>query len=291
MELKYLDLRLKIIDGLIKTDVNSKHCHSYLNKNSCHPPSVFKGLLTGVGTRLRMLCSDDDNLTKRIKEYAKYFSMAGWKYNTALNQLQKGAQQNREELIRRPRKQKPPKIAWVTTYDPRVPSKSKIIKDNLDILYSNVKNKDIFPKGLIISAEKKRKNLGQIFKPTVPKRHPYPDSDKKPGFFICKASRCDTCAHSSNLSYIRSPWDNRKWTIRRNFSCDTKFVIYLIRCKLHPKLWYIGSTKNLKLRWANHKSDCRLKKTNKCCVAKHVSEMQHPNSTNFDYLQIHVIDC
>ena len=289
-EVKYLDLKLKITNTKIETDVNSKHCHSYLNKNSCHPPSVFKGLLIGVGTRLRMLCSEDETLAERVKEYAKYFCMAGWKYNFALKELQKGATQNRLDLIKRPRKQKPKKIAWVTTYDPRLPSKSKIIRDNLSILYSNEKNKDIFPTGIIISAEKKRKNLGQLFKPTIPTRKSKPIIQDLPGFYICKASKCDTCLHSSDLFEIKSPWDNRKWVIRKHLNCLSKFVIYLIRCTLHPNLWYVGSTKSLKLRWANHKSDCRLKKVNKCCVAKHVTEIQHPVSANFDYLKIHVID-
>eukprot|EP00745_Piridium_sociabile_P017617 TRINITY_DN263_c0_g1_i8.p1 TRINITY_DN263_c0_g1~~TRINITY_DN263_c0_g1_i8.p1 ORF type:complete len:903 (+),score=84.50 TRINITY_DN263_c0_g1_i8:125-2833(+) len=289
-EAKYLDLNLKITDGKIVTDVNSKHCHSYLNKNSCHPPSVFKGLLIGVGTRLRMLCSEDDILADRLQEYAKHFYMAGWKYQTALKELQKGASQNRKQLIRRQRNQKPKKIAWVTTYDPRVPSKTNIIKENLQILYSNEKNKDIFPIGLIISAEKKRKNLGQIFKPTVPKRFPKPVSHKKPGYFTCKTSRCDTCAHSSDLFEIRSPWDSRKWSIRKHLTCVSKFVIYIIKCKLHPDLWYVGSAKNLKLRWANHKSDCRLNKINKCTVAKHIFDIQHPVSKNLEYLEIHAID-
>ena len=289
-EAKYLDLHLKIMDGKIITDVNSKHCHSYLNKNSCHPPSVFKGLLIGVGTRLRMLCSEDDQLVDRLKEYAKYFSMAGWKYQTALKELQKGASQNRQTLIRKQRNQKPKKIAWVTTYDPRVPSKTSIIKNNLQILYSNVKNRDIFPIDMIISADKKRKNLGQIFKPTVPKRFPKPASSEKSGFFTCNASRCDTCAHSNNLFQIKSPWDGRKWYIRKHLTCSSEFVIYIIRCKIHPYAWYVGSAKNMKLRWANHKSDCRLNKITKCNVAKHVSDIQHPVNNNLDFLEIHAID-
>ena len=49
-EAEYLDVKIKIKeDGNITTDVFSKNCHSYLPPQSCHPPSVFKGLAIGIG--------------------------------------------------------------------------------------------------------------------------------------------------------------------------------------------------------------------------------------------------
>ena len=60
---------------------------------------------------------------------------------------------------------------WVSTYDPRVPSKTAIIKKNLHLLHASVVNKEIFPQRTIISADKKRKHLAQMYKPTVPQRY------------------------------------------------------------------------------------------------------------------------
>ena len=150
---EYLDLRLQIKDGFIESDVFSKNNHSYLPPTSCHPPSVFKGLISGVGTRLRMLCSQDDVLEKRIGEYTDYFAMSGWKPNHARKELERGANRDRNQILTKPRTKKSKKLAWVTTYDPRVPPKSKIIKDNLHILYTNPENNNIFPRGMIISAD------------------------------------------------------------------------------------------------------------------------------------------
>ncbi|WP_419629348.1 hypothetical protein, partial [Thiolapillus sp.] len=56
----YLDVSLSLRDGKITTDVFSKHNHSYLPPSSCHSPAVFKGFAQGIGTRLRMICSQDD---------------------------------------------------------------------------------------------------------------------------------------------------------------------------------------------------------------------------------------
>jgi hypothetical protein len=129
-------------NGEIHSDVFSKSSHNYLPPNSCHPPSTFKGLISSVGTRLRIICSHDEYLAPRIEEYARYFAACGWNFDKARRELIKGstynekdteedARKKREDMLHRPRKKKPKKIAWLSTYDPRVPQKSKILQKNL----------------------------------------------------------------------------------------------------------------------------------------------------------------
>ena len=159
----------------------------------------------------------------------------------------------------------------------------------MNILYSNEKNCTIFPKNSIISANRRLKNLRDIYKPTVPRSRPVTTEIKPPGFFTCKR-RCDTCAHSSDTKFIQSPWDGRKWYIRQNLTCTTKNVIYIVYCKEHPRGMYVGSTTNLKLRWAGHKSDCKLGYTKKCSVAKHVKAVDHPTDPQVNFLGIVAIE-
>ena len=100
-----------------------------------------------------MLCTDDQTLEERLNEYSKYFYMSGWKRQKAQKELKRGAAKNRKKLIHQKRKKDEKKIAWLTTYDPRLPSKSNIIrKKNVSILYSEAENRSIFPNKLIISA-------------------------------------------------------------------------------------------------------------------------------------------
>ena len=51
------------------------------------------------------------------------------------------------------------KIAWVSTYDPRVPSKTAIINKNILLLHASADNKEIFPPRTIVSADRKRKKI------------------------------------------------------------------------------------------------------------------------------------
>ena len=71
-----------------------------------------------------------------------------------------GAKKNRQKLLQLPRKRKEKKIAWVNTYDPRVPSKTAVINNNVHLLYIKAVTKDIFPPRTIISADRKRKKSG-----------------------------------------------------------------------------------------------------------------------------------
>ena len=87
-EAEYLDVKFHIANELIETDVFSKNCNSYLSPYSCHAPSV-KWLTSGVGTRLRMLCTDDHTLKETLNEYSKYFCMSSWKWQKTQKELKK----------------------------------------------------------------------------------------------------------------------------------------------------------------------------------------------------------
>ena len=70
----YMDVSLSLKDGKITTSVFSKHNHSYLPSSSCHFPVVFKGFVQGIGTRLHLVCSKDNDLNWRLVEYGRHVS-------------------------------------------------------------------------------------------------------------------------------------------------------------------------------------------------------------------------
>ena len=53
---------------------------------------------------------------------------------------------------------------------------------------------------------------------------------------------------------------------------------------------YVGSTVDLKKRWANHKSDSKNKHSKKCYVAKHYCDLDHPADNNVSCLKITPIE-
>ena len=56
---------------------------------------------------------------------------------------------------------------------------------------------------------------------------------------------------------ITSRSDGHTYRLLKRTTCTTRHVIYHILCPCaHPKD-YVGSTQDFKVRWSNHKSDCR----------------------------------
>ena len=76
---------------------------------------VFKGFVQGIGTRLRMVCSEDEDLGRRLEEYGRHLNFSGWKYKIAKERLVEGAKKDGEKLLNQPRKRKDTKIVWVKT--------------------------------------------------------------------------------------------------------------------------------------------------------------------------------
>ena len=90
----YLDVSLSLKDGKIITDAFSKHNHSCLPPSSCHSPAMFKDFVQGIGTRLRMICSEDEDLDRRLEEYGKHLTLSRWKYKTAKERLVEGVKKD-----------------------------------------------------------------------------------------------------------------------------------------------------------------------------------------------------
>ena len=196
---------------------------------------------------------------------------------------------NRRELLFGEKKLKRKGIsAWSTKWDPRTPSKGKIIHEYENILYSDPTCEKVFPKGSIIPCNRRLKNMAEIIKPTLPNRFPENGPSQEKGYFKC--DKCDLCKHApTNTKSFKSPWDGRKWFIRKHMTCLTKNVVYLVICSLHDNCWYIGSSDNVRRRWSKHKSDWN-NGNRTCRLATHGQDVQHPADPQLQYLTVLPID-
>ena len=105
----------------------------------------------------------------------------------------------REDLINRPRKIKknPGQKVFplVTPWEPCLPNIGEILKENLPILHGNPLNKKLFSPSSIFSCFKKRRNLGQVICPAIPRRTKPPV--KPPGGSApCNSRICQVHRHN-----------------------------------------------------------------------------------------------
>ena len=138
-----------------------------------------------------------------------------------------------------------------------------------------------------------------MIKPTIPRKFVHHGPYLEPGSFPCDGANiapctkgaCDLCKHVTPTRKFTSPWDKRKWNIRRNVTCTSPNVIYLIvcHCKGHEETsWYVGSAVDMRNRWRNHKSDFLARRVTKCGFSQHSLEA-HPEVPKFNplpYIQV-----
>merc|ERR1712105_466257 len=63
-------------------------------------PSVYKGLYKGVGLRLRLNCSRDEDFTEAVESYSKAFALSGHNFQRARSELLKCKKINRQVYLR-----------------------------------------------------------------------------------------------------------------------------------------------------------------------------------------------
>jgi hypothetical protein len=103
----------------------------------------------------------------------------------------------------------------------------------------------------------------------------------------CNEKRCKCCENIGTSSVVTSTDKKLTFPITENFNCNSKNVIYLITCK-KCQIRYVGQTsRSLKERLNNHRSDIRLNKNT--AVAKHFNSPQH-NVQHLTIIPIHNIE-
>lgn len=94
-----MDLWLMIINGRVESRVFTKSKPIYISPTSCHDPAVFKSIFTGVGLRLRLNSSRDEDFDVAVEEYSKAFAVSGYNYRRAKFELSKSKQIDRVEFL------------------------------------------------------------------------------------------------------------------------------------------------------------------------------------------------
>ena len=312
----YLDLWLMIINGRVESRVFTKSKPIYISPTSCHDPAVFKSIFTGVGLRLRLNSSRDEDFDVAVEEYSKAFAVSGYNYRRAKFELSKSKQIDRVEFLQNEKRRKEEKkrrnrgnVYWISKYDPRVPHPRKIISENYHILEADPVAKQVFKRKNLVAGSRRGRNLQELISPTVQKdrsNSAVNGPTQLSGSFQCdkfkSGKSCDVCKHMEDgVEYVDSKHFKTKLRIRGHLSHEpyekkikTRWFIYQIKDTLCD-LVYCGSSTNVYARWAAHKSDCNNLRGAKSGLARHFvngcpgaadKEKKHLQLTLLDHMDV-----
>ena len=162
----------------------------------------------------------------------------------------------RLEALKKVTKVKTDRVIFAITYNPKLPSISKIISKHWRTMVKDKKLSNTFKEPPMV-AFKQPANLRKILchakLPPKPRRHP-----KREQFGISKCNKpCIICDYVFPSKEFRSTHTGEKFKINGEFTCFTSSVIYLTTCTKCFKQ-YVGQTgRTLKDRIAEHVRDVR----------------------------------
>lgn len=263
-EVSFLDTKVKVDKGSIKTDLFSKPtaAHLYLRSDSCHPVSCKKGLIKGEMLRVRRICSSDSDFLKQSEIMRTHFLKRGFN-NDSINAATKEVKEiPRDTLLEYKEKRKNSRIPFVLQYHPRMRGVSHVLKKHFSILTSSERLKKAFLEPPMV-AFRRLPSLRDILVHTGTNRKEITESNSR-----CKDKRCKTCPNLMEAGTCTINGRNHK-TLHGG-SCNTTNLIYGLRCK-QCDTWYVGETGNrLRDRINGHRDKAKIfkKKGEQTCDDK-----------------------
>ena len=169
-----MDLIVKLKDGKIETKIFSKSEPIYLGPTSCHDPKVFKSIFKGVGLRIRLNCSEEDDFDEAVESYSKSLAISGYKYQKARSELIKYKNIDRKEYLKNEKTRKEnnknntnKKVFWISKYDPRIPHPRQVLSKNYHILEGDPIARELFERKNLVVGSRRGKNQRELISPTV----------------------------------------------------------------------------------------------------------------------------
>lgn len=266
--------------GKFQTDLFVKDTDkvTYLLPSSAHPGHITKNIPYSLGYRLKRICSSDYNFKIRREELKVNLKSRGYTDKVLENALTRVDLISRNEALKKvERKKNTNRIVFATTYDPRLPSITAIVKKHYNMCKNDPDFENSFPETPIVGY-RRSKNIGEYL--TRAKLYPINSLElrRRAGFQKCSRmgqAGCLMCHYSVNTSQHKSAYDGKLYNIQSRIKCTDTFLIYSIQCRKCPSIEYVGqTTQTASTRFYNHRSDVTTKKLAKP-VANHFNLPGH----------------
>ena len=147
----------------------------------------------------------------------------------------------------------------VLTYNPGNPPVKAWIKEGLEYLHQDPKMKKTFPNIDVVFRQ--NKNIKRrVMQNRYKSRNKDPQSVvcRQAGNFKLHSSRCKVCERMKDgVKKWTSSKTGRNYNIRRHYTCQTTFCVYLATCKLCQSQYIGQTTKTMQRRHYGHRSEVK----------------------------------
>ena len=163
-KIPFLDVSVINENGKLHTDLYSKPTdkHQNLYSHSCHPKHTKNSLPYCLALRLRRICSKKTYFNQRAKEMEHHLLQRGYTKGCIRDAITKASSISREDaLVDKTNDNQLTRVPFVVTYNPKLPSLPKILKESQSILHSSERCSTVFPEVPLVSYRRSR-NLSDM---------------------------------------------------------------------------------------------------------------------------------
>ena len=241
-EIPFLDILIKVRNGLLHTDLHTKptDTHNCLHYLSAHPRHCKDNIPFSQFLRVRRLCSQDEDFRARCSELTQHLRERDCPTDIITTALQRVKQLPRAKTLQYKPRANTHRVPFIITYNPRNPPFRHWFQELLPHLLSSTRMQQAVPEPPILG----ERNSGSLRNMLMPSAlPPSTDDHQSPGCFACGKARCVVCAcHLVQTTTFTSATTSDAFTIRNKLTCETSNLIYMLFCSKCPQTQYIGET-------------------------------------------------
>ena len=274
-DIEFLDVRVLLVDGSLKTDLFSKptDTKAYLHYTSDHPSHTKDAVPMGLAIRIKRICSDQQNYVKHRNELGTRLISRGYPKTVIDKSFAKVDLMNRKQLLKRQTQttKATTRVPLVITYSSHLPNIRSILRSKRHILERSDYMKDIFSADPMVAYRKGRSLKDQLVHDKTRRFM----SGQKRGRQDC-GKNCVICRRMyQEADKVQGP--RGTCTYDRTVGCKSSNVIYGVWCKLCSCVCYVGETGGtLYTRLSNHLSTIRTDRSSaQYPVAMHFNSPGH----------------
>ena len=266
-ELEFLDVRVQMENGYIKTDLFQKPTDSknYLHYDSNHPRHTKKAVPFGLGVRMRRICTREEDYARHRRELKTRLLERSYPENLVEAELTKVDKLDRRRLIQtgcekgrqaQARKKSSTmngnQVPMVVTYSGFLPDIKNILRSKRHILSNSNRLMEVFPQDPLLSFKRGRNLRDELVHEKTRKAI----NGRRKGRQDC-GKNCVICRRMME-GRDKIPGRQGECTFDKTIGCKTENVVYGIWCDVCCSVCYVGETGGcIYTRIQNHLSTIR----------------------------------
>ena len=262
VEVNFLDVRIKLKDGLLSTSLYTKPTDAflYLNTSSNHPKHVKANIPKGQFIRVRRICSQNDEFLSNCATLSSFFEKRGYKPEGLKKTIQEVTKIPREKLLEETEKiKRDPQLIFVCNWHPNVSRLPTTLKKHFHLLQNDRKATEIFTSTPMVAYRRPRSLKNMLVKNAISEDdQPKQRRSTEP----CGKGKCKLCKDIAIADEITN--SKRRITIKaeNGGNCQTKNLIYAVICTRCDMICVGQTGTTLCSRFSRHRYDIKHRPDN-----------------------------